>query len=124
MILPEFNDIIEQNDQTAARLEHLDRLRELVGNVYPNKFARSNVSGAEDTITNLLGFAPVKEIIAEMAAVVAKLAERERPPAEIKDRLNAQLTQLEIHTADMVSRSVIGGGTAGGRTRGGARLGR
>ena len=29
---------IEDNDQISARREHLDALRELVGNVYPNKF--------------------------------------------------------------------------------------
>jgi lysyl-tRNA synthetase class 2 len=91
MQIPEFEEIIEPNDQTAARTEHLNALRELVGNVYPNKFARSTVSGTEDTITNILHFAPVVEIVAEIKAVVATLAERERPPAEIKDALNARL---------------------------------
>src|SRR6185503_30876 len=94
MTIPEFNEIIEQNDQTAARLEHLEKLREIVGNVYPNKFVRSSVSGPEDTITNLLNFAPVKAIAAEIGEVVAKLGERERPPAEIKDALNARLKEL------------------------------
>src|SRR5215208_4482561 len=44
---------IEENDQTTARREHLEALRELVGNVYPNKFARSEIvePGKEDTIT-------------------------------------------------------------------------
>jgi lysyl-tRNA synthetase class II len=44
---------IEENDQTLARREHLEALRELVGNVYPNKFERSEVvdPGKEDTIT-------------------------------------------------------------------------
>ncbi len=91
MSIPEFDEIIEPNDQTEARREHLDKLRELVGNVYPNKFDRSAVSGVEDTITNILQFAPVVEIIGEIKAVVATLAERERPPAEIKDALNARL---------------------------------
>jgi hypothetical protein len=45
MTIPEFNDIIEQNDQTAARREHLEKLRELIGNCYPNKFDRSAISG-------------------------------------------------------------------------------
>src|SRR6185369_17846512 len=35
----------EENDQTAARREHLEGLRRLVGNVYPNKFQRSDRSG-------------------------------------------------------------------------------
>src|SRR5215217_3057989 len=44
---------IEENDQTTARREHLEALRELVGNVYPNKFERSEIvePGKEDTIT-------------------------------------------------------------------------
>jgi lysyl-tRNA synthetase class 2 len=94
MNIPEFDEIIEQNDQTTARREHLQKLREVVGNVYPNKFERSRISGEEDTITNLLNFPPVKEAVAEIGEVVAKLAERERPPAEIKDRLNARLKEL------------------------------
>jgi lysyl-tRNA synthetase class 2 len=91
MNIPEFNEIIEPNDQTEARRGHLDALRELVGNVYPNKFSRSSVSGTEDTITNILAFGPVVEIVDEIKAVVATLAERERPPAELKDALNARL---------------------------------
>ncbi len=94
MSIPAFNEIIEQNDQTAARSEHLGALRELVGNVYPNKFTRSAVSGVEDTITNLKAYPPVVEIVGEIAAVVATLAERERPPAEIKDALNERLKAL------------------------------
>lgn len=55
---------IEENDQTLARREHLDALRRLVGNVYPNKFERSQIvaSGKEDTVTAILekflGFEP------------------------------------------------------------------
>ena len=94
MSIPAFEEIIEPNDQTEARSEHLDKLRELVGNVYPNKFTRSSVSGTEDTITNILHFAPVVEIVNEIKAVVATLAERERPPAEIKDALNERLKEF------------------------------
>ena len=53
MKIAEFNDIIEPNDQTEARKEHLEKLREIVGNVYPNKFERTKISGEEDTITNI-----------------------------------------------------------------------
>ncbi|MBP6004415.1 MAG: lysine--tRNA ligase [Pyrinomonadaceae bacterium] len=91
MSIPAFNEIIEQNDQTEARLASLDALRQLVGNVYPNKFERSTLSGVEDTITNLKAFGPVAEIVDEIKAVVSTLAERERPPAEIKDVLNERL---------------------------------
>ena len=59
MTIPDFNDIIEQNDQTAARRENLDKLRELVGNVYPNKFERSTITGGEDTITAVVGHGPI-----------------------------------------------------------------
>jgi lysyl-tRNA synthetase class 2 len=94
MNIPEFNEIIEPNDQTEARAQHLDALRELVGNVYPNKFSRSKVSGTEDTITNILAFGPIMEIVDEIKAVVATLAERERPPAELKDGLNSRLKEF------------------------------
>jgi len=94
MAIPAFDEIIEQNDQTAARHEHLDALRSLVGNAYPNKFERSSLSGGEDTITAVLDHGPVAEIAAEMAEVRSKLAAGERPPAEIKDALNKRLKAL------------------------------
>ena len=47
---------IEENDQTSGRHEHLEQMRRLVGNVYPNKFDRSRVvdSGREDTIAAIV----------------------------------------------------------------------
>ncbi len=92
--IPEFTEIIEQNDQTEARSEHLEELRGLIGNAYPNKFERSTISGGEDTITAILDHGPVADIAREMAEVRSKLAERERPPAEIKDALNERLKAL------------------------------
>jgi len=94
MTIPAFDEIIEPNDQTLARREHLDAMRELVGNVYPNKFARTAVSGTEDTITNILHHDPIAAIVTEIKAVVATLAERERPAAELKDALNAKLREF------------------------------
>ena len=94
MSITPFDEIIEQNDQTAARREHLEKLRELVGNPYPNKFGRSTLSGEEDTITRLLAHPPVAEINAEMHAILASLGEGERPPAEKKDALNERLKAL------------------------------
>src|SRR5258708_24295155 len=94
MHIPEFEEIIEPNDQTRARAEHLDALRQLVGNVYPNKFVRSSISGDEDTITSILAYEPVAKIGAEMADVRAKLKDGTRPPAEIKDGFNARLKEL------------------------------
>ena len=87
MAIPEFEEIIEQNDQTVARREHLERLRELVGNVYPNKFARSRVTGEEDTITRLVNSA-------EITGHVPRLAEGEKPTAEVKDAANAELKKF------------------------------
>jgi len=91
MSIPSFDEIIEPNDQVEARKASLEALRALVGNVYPNKFVRSKISGVEDTITNLKAYAPVARIVNEIKAVVATLAERERPPAELKDALNERL---------------------------------
>lgn len=94
MSIPQFDEIVETNDQTAARVEHLEKLRELVGNVYPNKFARTKLTGSEDTITAILKHPPVVEVADEMAAVKASLNEGERPPAEVKDAFNERLKAL------------------------------
>jgi lysyl-tRNA synthetase, class II len=94
MTLPQFDEIIEQNDQTAARREHLERLREIVGNVYPNRFDRSTLTGKPDTISGIVAYPPVAAISAEMQDVKSKLKEGERPPAEIKDALNAKLKEF------------------------------
>ncbi|HEX6126776.1 MAG TPA: lysine--tRNA ligase [Pyrinomonadaceae bacterium] len=87
MTIPEFDDIIEQNDQTTARREHLERLRELVGNAYPNKFERSRVTGDEDTITRLVNFADITKHI-------PRLGDGERPSADVKDAANTELKKL------------------------------
>ena len=82
---------IEENDQTLARKEHLEKLGALVGNVYPNKFDRTDVSGAEDTITNLVNFArPIKE---------KYVAQDEQPTPEVKDAANAELNQYRVRTS-------------------------
>ncbi len=94
MSIPTFEEIIEPNDQTEARAEHLNKLRELIGNAYPNKFVRSKLTGADDTISGLLKHSAVAEIGDEMAEVRAGLKEGERPPAEVKDAINAKLKAL------------------------------
>jgi lysyl-tRNA synthetase, class II len=88
MNIPEFNEIVEPNDQTEARREHLEKLRALVGNVYPNKFERTKISGDEDTITNLVNFAPVAEIVEELKK---NTPEGAKPDQELKARLNEKL---------------------------------
>ncbi len=87
MTIPEFDEIIEQNDQTAARREHLAALRELVGNAYPNKFERSRITGDEDTITRIVSSDPI-------TTHIPKLNEGERPSAEVKDSANSALKDL------------------------------
>ena len=91
MNISEFNEIIETNDQTEARREHLEKIREIVGNAYPNKFERSKVSGGEDTITNLVNFAPVAELANELKA---NTPEGEKPDQELKAKLNEKLKQF------------------------------
>ena len=94
MNIPEFNDIIEPNDQTEARREHLEKLREIVGNVYPNKFERTKISGDEDTISNLLKFEAVAAIVGEIKDHISKLNEGEKPDQEFKAQLNEKLKSL------------------------------
>jgi len=104
MGIPEFTEIIEQNDQTRAREEHLEKLRELVGNVYPNRFERSRVTGDEDTISRILAWQPVVNATREMADLKATLAEGTRPPTEFKDALNERLRALgTVRTAGRVT---------------------
>ncbi|MCA1558059.1 MAG: hypothetical protein LC731_05915, partial [Acidobacteria bacterium] len=85
---------IEDNDQTRARREHLEATREIVGNVYPNKFARSSVTGTEDTIT----------------AITRKFKDREpqvvegaRPAQEELERINAELNQISVRTSGRIA---------------------
>jgi lysyl-tRNA synthetase, class II len=91
MSIPEFDEIIEPNDQTEARREHLEKLRELIGNAYPNKYERSRVSGDEDTITNVVNFAPVAEIAGQLKD---NTPEGEKPNQELKESLNAKLKEF------------------------------
>jgi len=94
MSIPAFEEIIEPNDQTEARKASIVAISELVGNVYPNKFVRTNISGGEDTLTALKQFDKVAEIEAKMAEIKASLGEGERPPADKKDALNEELKAL------------------------------
>lgn len=94
---------IEENDQTTARRQHLDALRELVGNVYPNKFERSQVvlPGTEDTITAIVekfrGFAPTED----MDKIVVRVAGRIASPPRVMGKT------AFVHLSDGVSRLQI-----------------
>jgi len=71
---------IEENDQTIARHQHLEALRELVGNAYPNKFDRSEIvePGKEDTITAIVekfrAFEPAEELNKQVVRVAGRIA--------------------------------------------------
>src|SRR5258707_4284491 len=88
---------IEENDQTRARHEHLDALRRLVGNVYPNKFQRSNVTettAGEDTITS---------IEPAFRKFEPQVNEGEKPSAEALDSANAELKKVRVALAGRIA---------------------
>src|SRR6202051_3632671 len=80
---------IEENDQTRARQDHLEALRQLVGNVYPNKFERSHTVDPlrEDTITAL---------VEKYRAFEPEAHEGERPAPEAIELANQQLNPITV----------------------------
>ncbi|HEU4711584.1 MAG TPA: lysine--tRNA ligase [Pyrinomonadaceae bacterium] len=87
---------IEENDQTNARREHLEALRELVGNVYPNKFDRSEIvqPGREDTIS---------AIVEKFSSFEPKTAEGARPTPEELELANQQLNHFKVRLAGRIA---------------------
>jgi len=87
---------IEENDQTRVRHEHLDALRTLVGNVYPNKFERSQTiePGREDTIT---------AVVEKFRSFEPNTAEGERPAAEGIELANQQLNKILVRLAGRIA---------------------
>ena len=85
---------IEDNDQTRARREHLEKLREMVGNVYPNKFERSRVTGDEDTIT---------AIIETFNSHAPQTASGEHPLPEAIESANAELNKWEVRISGRIA---------------------
>ncbi len=87
---------IEDNDQTEARRAHLEALRELVGNVYPNKFERSRVvePGREDTIS---------AIVEKFSGFEPKTAGDGRPSAEELELANQQLNHFRVRLAGRIA---------------------
>jgi lysyl-tRNA synthetase class 2 len=94
---PGLQNIIPENDQTQARREHLEALRRLVGNVYPNKFERSkvteNVSG-EDTITS---------IVETFKKFEPRVAEGDKPSAEALESANTILKKVQVRVAGRIA---------------------
>ncbi|MFY9619514.1 MAG: lysine--tRNA ligase [Pyrinomonadaceae bacterium] len=88
---------LEENDQTVARRVHLEALRALVGNVYPNKFERSDVTGTashEDTITSIV------EVFKEYEP---EITEGEKPSAEVLESTNNQLNKTRVRIAGRIA---------------------
>src|SRR6266404_5169853 len=88
---------LEDNDQTQARREHLKALRQLVGNVYPNKFERSNVTentSGEDTITS---------IGATFRKFEPQFAEGQKPSPEDLEAANAKLNKTRVRIAGRIA---------------------
>ncbi len=87
---------IEENDQTRVRREHLEALRKLVGNVYPNKFERSQMvaSGSDDTISS---------VARKHRAFEPNVAEGERPASEAIELANQQLNSIIVRVAGRIA---------------------
>jgi lysyl-tRNA synthetase class 2 len=90
-------NLIPENDQTQARREHLEALRQLVGNVYPNKFARSDVTGnaaGEDTITS---------IVAAFKKYEPQAQEGQKPTADELESANTELNKVRVRIAGRIA---------------------
>jgi len=87
---------IEENDQTRARQEHLQALRKLVGNAYPNKFERSHVVDPqrEDTITSA---------VEKYRSFQPDVTEGERPAPEPIELANQQLNSVTVRVAGRIA---------------------
>ncbi len=87
---------IEENDQTRARREHLEALRQLVGNVYPNKFARSSATGGEDTITAIVSHQEIKQH-------EPQLETGQRPTPEQLEAANEELKNYKVRISGRIA---------------------
>ncbi|MDQ3135580.1 MAG: hypothetical protein M3Q76_12420, partial [Acidobacteriota bacterium] len=87
---------IEDNDQTRARRAHLDRITELIGNAYPNKFVRSRTTGGDDTITAIVSDKRI-------TSLVPALEEGARPTPEQLTAANAELNKIESRVSGRLS---------------------
>ncbi|MFL6230500.1 MAG: OB-fold nucleic acid binding domain-containing protein, partial [Pyrinomonadaceae bacterium] len=84
---------IDDNDQTRARLEHLDAIRALVGNAYPNKFARTNVTAppeGEDTVSS---------VVEQFKAHEPPVEEGAKPQPEQLQAANEELNRVEVRVS-------------------------
>ena len=87
---------IEDNDQTQARREHLEALRALVGNVYPNKFERSRIVDPEreDTISS---------VTKKFRSFEPEQSAEGRPSPEVLTQANEQLNKFIVRLAGRIA---------------------
>ena len=88
--------VIEENDQTRARQDHLEALRQLVGNAYPNKFERSHAVDPqrEDTITS---------VVEKYRSFQPEVREGERTAPEPIELANQQLNKETVRLAGRIA---------------------
>jgi lysyl-tRNA synthetase class 2 len=94
---------LEENDQTRARRDHLEAIRALVGNAYPNKFDRSKVTAPpegedvirlEDTITSICEMFKAHE---------PQVAEGAKPQPEQLQTANDELNKIEVRVSGRIA---------------------
>ena len=91
------NQFIEENDQIRVRQQHLEEIRAIVGNAYPNKFVRSNVAPSaegEDTVSSVLGKYKDKE---------PSLGPDGKPAPETLEVLNSELRATTVRISGRIA---------------------
>src|ERR1043165_1784283 len=105
---PLIGNVVEDNDQTRARLSHLEEIKALVGNAYPNKFQRTNLAGGtegEDTITSIADRETIKRIVGgekfaeAFDSRASKAKEGSRPAPEELEPVNAKLNDITVRVS-------------------------
>src|SRR5437588_5804823 len=108
MSTPLIGNVVEDNDQTRARLSHLEEIKALVGNAYPNKFSRTNLAGSaegEDTVTALAEHETIKRIVGDekfaeaFTLLMSKVKAGERPSAEELEPVNVHLGDINVRVS-------------------------
>src|ERR1044072_4605146 len=105
---PLIGNVVEDNDQTRARLSHLEEIKALAGNAYPNKFQRTNLAGSaegEDTITSIADRETIKRIVGDekfteaFDSLASKAKAGERPAPEELEPVNAKLNDITVRVS-------------------------
>jgi lysyl-tRNA synthetase, class II len=108
MSTPLIGNVVEDNDQTRARLSHLEEIKALVGNAYPNKFQRTNLAGSaegEDTITSIADRETIKRLVGDekfaeaFDSLASKAKEGSRPAPEELEPVNAKLNDITVRVS-------------------------